>query len=317
MRLILFGYLLLLAFTSSAQISPKSKLPKGFLAYQLKPLDDNIPYARGYAQARKDFDVKAHLIMFRDFRWQRVQTFNLPYDSLNDRWLALLPHGTYEVCLLHPGFDYEERLVQILTDDTTYAEGVLRTKIPYTYERANRYNYIKGTQKFSETMIVRFSGGDPIANLAYLQTFPHERIQMLRDGRYFYFTALIPSVDTITDLLQRQATGAKAPEFHLMIGDSLTSLMERIREGNPLVVYVDPTYFNKADKFIKLEEIAQSRDLQERIKNNLVAGINPHPLLMGPYLKAEEERKKPKPKAPTEAPVLLDENGEIIPKKEE
>ena len=289
----------------------KTTLPHGHLVVNLELLDPNLALARGYNEKRRKLDVKAHMIMYRDFEWQRVQTFTLPYDSLNDRWSARLPYGTYYVNVQDLGFDFIERMAQINNPDTTFISPLLEGPTPYTYDKGGRYTYIRGSLCFSETLIVRFAGGKPLENLAFLQQFPHERIQQLRDERAFYFTANIGSSDTISDMLRRRSLGIKDPFYGYLIGDSLNVLIEAMRE-NPNVLEALPTFFNaKEDKFLILEEYAHSQTLENKIREELRAGNPIHPRLLARTQFTIEQNK---PKAPR---VKLDENGEALPENKD
>jgi len=233
---------------------------------KLIPDNERIEQAKFYEKSLEEIKVELILYSFDEGVSKFGSSYIASFNPSNQIWTIEAPAGLYMLRTHHIGFiDYRETLE--LDADMEIERPLSANQLPYCYHNGSKFEYIKGSMEFSETIWVQFKSGSTEENLAFLQEFPHENVQKLRFVNQFLITCNIQSQETIAEILLRQTMNDPVYSEGYFIGDQITRIIEKIM-ANPNVQFANPSYIYPSQLIQKVskKDFSTLASLQKEIK---------------------------------------------------
>lgn len=239
-----------------------------YITLYLKTDDEKTERAKFFQIARENIKVEFTRITFRGGSSNFGQRYYAAYNREKDAWTLKVPKGMYRFRTQHPGFEGHRESIECEQPMLVLKKNLKVLKLPYTYEKGKKYDYIRGGIEFSETIVVHFRSGTADENKAFLEGFPHEKVQKLRYVNAFFLTLNLSNQESLPEILIREALGDDALGEGFYFGDAITEIIEKIME-NQNVKYADPTFvFSKNNiETLSAKDFSSNAGLTNAIKN--------------------------------------------------
>jgi hypothetical protein len=259
-------FLLLLVIHFSATILLQAQENLCYISLSMRPDDERVEMAKFYSIARENIKVEFTSIVFKNGESNFGKRYFAEYNFEKDAWIAKVPMGMYRFRTQHPGFESFRETIECEQPLLNIKKTLKALSLPYTYEKGQKYDYIRGAIEFSETVIVHFKAGTPDENKAFLETFPHEKIQKIRFINAFLLTLNLANQESLPEILMRETFGDEPLSEGFYFGDAITKTIEKIIE-NPNVAYADPSFVFAKNNI----EVLSAKDFSN--KNSLIDAL--------------------------------------------
>jgi hypothetical protein len=203
--------------------------------------DEKVERAKFYNIARENIKVEFSRIVFKNGESNYGKRYYATYNSDKNAWTAIVPKGMYRFRTQHLGFDNFRETIECEMPTLTIKKTLKTSSLPYTFDKGQKYDYIRGAIEFSETIVVHFKSGAADENKAFLESFPHEKIQKIRFINSFLLTLNLANQESLPEILMRETYGDEPLAEGFYFGDAVTKTIEKITE-NPNVNYADPSF---------------------------------------------------------------------------
>ena len=234
-----------------------------YITISLDSDDERVERAKFYNIARENIKVEFTRITFKNGESNFGKRYYAVYNSEKNAWTVKVPKGMYRFRTQHPGFESFRESTECEQPTLTIKKTLKALSLPYTFDKGQKYDYIRGGIEFSETIVVHFKTGTPDENKAFLETFPHEKIQKIRFTNAFLLTLNLANQESLPEILIRESFGDDALNEGFYFGDAITQTIEKIIE-NPNVKYADPSFVFPKNNI----ELLSAKDFSN--KNSLI-----------------------------------------------
>jgi len=257
-------FLLLLVFHILATICVQAQGENlCYISLSMRPDDERVERAKFYSIARENIKVEFSSIVFKNGESNFGKRYYAEYNNEKDIWTAKVPTGIYRFRTKHPGFESFRETIECEQPTLKIDKTLKALSLPYTFEKGQKYDYIRGGIEFSETVVVHFKAGTADENKAFLETFPHEKIQKIRFINAFLLTLNLANQESLPEILVRETFGDSPLSEGFYFGDAITQTIEKIIE-NPNVAYCDPSFVFEKNNI----EVLSAKDFSN--KNSLI-----------------------------------------------
>jgi len=212
-----------------------------YISLSMRPDDERVERAKFYNIARENIKVEFTRIIFKNGESNFGKRYYAEYNSDKNMWAAKVPKGMYRFRTQHPGFESFRETIECEQPVLNIKKTLKALSLPYTFDKGQKYDYIRGGIEFSETVVVHFKAGSADENKAFLETFPHEKIQKIRFINAFLLTLNLANQESLPEILVRETFGDEPLSEGFYFGDAITQIIEKIIE-NPNVAYADPSF---------------------------------------------------------------------------
>ncbi len=192
-----------------------------------------------------------------------------------------LPYGTLILSITSPAFQPISDTLYFGTPERGWERNLLIDSTLYTYDKdGEKYEYLRGSLNFSNTFIVGFKSGEPIANYDLLVALlPNAlRIQKTVVGNSFYITIPTEETRTLKELLDEKNNPKQAPVPRgYFIGPQITQAIEtilyetdpktQVRSLRAGIRYIYPTFIDDKPEEARMldpKTVQKSERLQQK-----------------------------------------------------
>ena len=239
-----------------------------YISLSMKSEDERVVRAKFFNIARENIKVEFTRIVFKNGESNYGKRYYATYNFDKDSWTAKVPKGLYRFRTQHPGFESFRETVECEQPILSITKTLKALSLPYTFDKGEKYDYIRGGIEFSETIVVHFKGGTADENKAFLETFPHEKIQKIRFINAFFLTLNLANQESLPEILVRETFGDEPLSEGFYFGDAITQVIEKIIE-NPNVAYADPSFvFQKNNiQILSAKDFSNKSSLIDELKS--------------------------------------------------
>jgi hypothetical protein len=134
-----------------------------------------VERAKFYNIARENIKVEFTRITFKNGESNFGKRYYAVYNSEKNAWTVKVPKGMYRFRTQHPGFESFRESTECEQPTLTIKKTLKALSLPYTFDKGQKYDYIRGGIEFSEIAIFKVFA-TAISRLcisAYYNTSPH------------------------------------------------------------------------------------------------------------------------------------------------
>jgi len=279
LRILTIGILTLLVWNLQAQKrSKKSRSDSIKVVISLVVKDKKIETAKNFWESYFTLPVKLNMYGFKGGNRHLYRVFDMQYDPTLDAWQAIVPRGFFELRVESLGFKDIQFPLRLKTDfEEEFTLDV--DSLSYTYKHRKRYNYIKGSLLFNETIIVDFNAGDYATNRAFLDEalavegleYINVRRALKMPGRNAFIVTLdIWDTTPLKVILYKKVKDIARTRRGYQIGPHVTKAIE-LYQANPNVAYANPTFLDDEEQeFRNSANYTKSEKLERKLQTYMV-----------------------------------------------
>lgn len=245
------------------------------VAIALEAKDKEVELAKNFWSAYFNLPVQLKMFGFKGNNPKHLyRTFDLQYNPDTELWETTVPWGFFELHVHDEGFKDIVFPLRI-KGDLTEKFDLEVDSLSYTYKNRKRYNYIAGTLRFNETILVGFSGDDYATNRALLdqalavEGLEHihvRRAYKMRGRNAFVVTLDIWDTRELPAILYQKISETPEIDRGIIIANDVTKAIDAYQKLDQ-VTFANPTFLDDSEQtFRKSENYGKSERLEYKLQ---------------------------------------------------